>query len=387
MPDEDDESIKRLSVSFGDYVTANVYWPAAASPPPAPTTAATATAAHDGPSDASPRLAADAEAQESSQQSSASAASRGESTVDDLGANGPVNGIPAVIWLHPYSYATGYTATYGQASPWKDLVMKQYVGNSSYVVLAYDQIGFATRVREGGNSFYARYGGRSSLFGHMLKDARAAVDFLFCRSKQANTDSHCSDGERFTGPYVNTLNKIPTVDPERIYIAGYSLGGNVALHLAALDPRVAGVAAFGAFTPFRTDLSTGPTGGIRRLYEMHALIPRLGLWDTASWATDSAESVTNTNTTELQLAVQAKIPYDYDELIGAIAPRPCLLYTPQQDRDANFADVKAAVAIAAKAWEAKGVADKLVHEAPEEYTKMEANEVKALIKWLNGLNG
>jgi dienelactone hydrolase len=34
------------------------------------------------------------------------------------------------------------------------------------------------------------------------------------------------------------------VDPKRIYIAGYSLGGNVALHLAALDSRVAGVAAF-----------------------------------------------------------------------------------------------------------------------------------------------
>jgi hypothetical protein len=44
--------------------------------------------------------------------------------------------------------------------------------------MAYDQIGFATRIREGGSSFYARYGARSSLFGHMLKDAQAATDFL-----------------------------------------------------------------------------------------------------------------------------------------------------------------------------------------------------------------
>ena len=37
------------------------------------------------------------------------------------------------------------------------------------------------------------------------------------------------------------LHSIPTIDFERVYVMGYSLGGNVALHAAALDSRVKGV--------------------------------------------------------------------------------------------------------------------------------------------------
>jgi hypothetical protein len=127
------------------------------------------------------------------------------------------------------------------------------------------------------------------------------------------------------------------------------------------------------------------------LYELHALIPRLGLWDTpaSSSAFSDASTANLTDKRGLasvdQLERQSSIPYDYDELISSIAPRPCLLYTPTDDRDANFNDVKAAVATAAKAWDAKGAADMLVHESPEAHTKMESAESEALIKWLNGL--
>ena len=62
------------------------------------------------------------------------------------------------------------------------------------------------------------------------------------------------------------------------------------------------------------------TGGLRRLFELHALLPRLGLFG----------------------ARPAEVPYDYDELLGALAPRPTLLHTPTQDRDANHADVRSA---------------------------------------------
>ena len=37
------------------------------------------------------------------------------------------------------------------------------------------------------------------------------------------------------------------------------------------------------------------------------------------------------------------IPYDYVELLGAVAPRPTLLYTPTQDRDANYSEVRVRV--------------------------------------------
>jgi dienelactone hydrolase len=43
------------------------------------------------------------------------------------------------------------------------------------------------------------------------------------------------------------------IDPKRIYVAGFALGGTVALHAAALDRRIAGVASFAGFTPMRND--------------------------------------------------------------------------------------------------------------------------------------
>ena len=159
------------------------------------------------------------------------------------------------------------------------------------------------------------------------------------------------------------IDRIPYIDPDRIYLAGYSLGGMVALHAAALDSRVAGVAAFAAFTPFRTDTADRSTGGLRRLSELHALLPRLGAFADAP----------------------ARVPYDYDELLTAIAPRPALLYTPKGDRDATYADVAGCVAKAARAWPSGG-ATRLESQAPDAITKFEAVEAKAAIAWLDSLS-
>ena len=94
--EDTDARVARQPISFGDYVTANVFFPAAA--------AAAAAAA-----------------------------------------------LPAVVWLHPYSYATGYTPAYGMSNVVEQLVL------AGYAVLAYDQAGFASRLREGGTAFYARH--------------------------------------------------------------------------------------------------------------------------------------------------------------------------------------------------------------------------------------
>ena len=103
-----------------------------------------------------------------------------------------------------------------------------------------------------------------------------------------------------------------------------------------------------------------PTGGIRRLYDLHALIPRLGLF---------ADGLQD-------------IPYDYDELLEAIAPRPALLHTPQGDRDATFADVAACVNASAGAW---GGGEGLTHAAPDAISKMESDEAKSLRAWVKAV--
>ena len=64
--------------------------------------------------------------------------------------NHPIEGysLPLVLWLHPFSYATGYSA--GGVSIIHSLV------SQGFVVLAFDQIGFGTRVRSA-REFYDRY--------------------------------------------------------------------------------------------------------------------------------------------------------------------------------------------------------------------------------------
>merc|ERR1712118_185664 len=239
-------------------------------------------------------------------------------------------------------------------------------GQSWTCWITFDQVGFATRILEGGTTFYARHGGRASLFGHMVRDVHAVLDVVQCLGNQSiRSSAWCANGETPTSTYPaqSYLRNIPYIDVDCIYLAGYSLGGNVALHAAALDNRVAGVAAFAAFTPFRTDTNDRSTYCLRRLYDLHAIIPRLGLFANQT----------------------STVPYDYDELIGSLAPRPVLLYTPQQDRDATYNDVKACVSNLEKQWTAAGAPNNLTVIAPVKPTIMAHEESAQLVLWLKGL--
>jgi len=168
-------------------------------------------------------------------------------------------------------------------------------------VLCYDQLGFGDRVVEGAHFYEAHK--RWSKLGRMLHDVRRAVDFV-------------GKGDGISAE------KLPEFDPEKMFLLGYSLGGMVALHAAALDERVAGVASFCGFTPMRNDGDDCPTGGIRRWWQWHALQPKLGLFHSR----------------------ESEIPYDYDDLIRAVAPRPCLVYSAKKDRHVNADDVAACAA-------------------------------------------
>ena len=262
---------------------------------------------------------------------------------------------PLVIWLHPYSYNTGYTPTYGQSKAWADIAA------AGHVVMAYDQVGFGIRNTQGGNRFYARHGADGSLLGQMVKDLRAAVDFMTCRSALRANATMCSAHGYATSNAA--IDAIPYIDLERIYVVGYSMGANVALHAAALDDRIKAVGSMAGFTPMRTDTADKPTGGLRRLTEMHALVPRLGLF------------VDN----------PSHVPYDYDEILSAIAPRPTLLYSPTGDRDATAADVASCAKGAAAAWAKDGAASKLTVHTPDAVTKMGLTETNAAIAWLKSL--
>jgi len=235
--------------------------------------------------------------------------------------------LPAVIWLHSYSYPIGYMWVYRRATH-PVLALAQ----QGYAVLAFDQSGFGERMDET-RTFYDRYPHWSRM-GRMVEDVQKAVD---------------------------ALQQEPQVDPDRIVVLGYSMGGMVGLHAAALDPRIKGLVAISGFTPMRTDTVDTGTGGIARYSHERGLIPRLGFF----------------------IGAEARIPYDYDELMAAIAPRPVMIIAPKFDRDANAKDVHTAVERARDVYALYDAESSLTLYEPWDYTRLPAGTQETIIEWMN----
>ena len=78
-----------------------------------------------------------------------------------------------------------------------------------------------------------------------------------------------------------------------------------------------------------------------------------------------------------------RIPYDYDELIASIAPRPVYVFQPKLDRDANSADVEQAVSRAKKVYNLYGAEEQLMLDEPWDYNRLPAASQDRIIKWMN----
>jgi pimeloyl-ACP methyl ester carboxylesterase len=234
--------------------------------------------------------------------------------------------LPTVIWLHGYSYPLGYMWVYHT-----DLHPILALVHAGYAVLAFDQSGFGSRMSESG-PFYDRYPHWSQM-GRMVEDARAAID---------------------------ALEKDRLVDPQRIYLFGYSMGGAVGVYTAALDARVKGLVSICGFTPMRSDTAARGTGGVARYSHERGLIPRLGFF----------------------VGHEDQIPYDYPELLGVLAPRPVLVVEPQWDRDATPADVKTAVEQAKKVYALYGSAARLELQEPWDYNRLPTATQDEIVRWM-----
>lgn len=235
--------------------------------------------------------------------------------------------LPTAIWLHGLSYPLGYMWPYHY-----DLHPILALVQAGYAVLAYDQSGFGTRMDET-RPFYDRYP-KWSQMGRMVEDARMAV---------------------------NVLQQDELVNPDKIYIFGYSLGGMVGLYATALDLRVKGLVSICGFTPMRTDTADKGTGGLARFCYERGLLPRLGLF----------------------VGHEKRIPYDYQSLIGMIAPRPVMVVQPLLDRDAIPDDVRNSVAQAAKVYQLYGAADRLNLWEPWDYNRLPDYMQNKAIQWMN----
>jgi len=212
--------------------------------------------------------------------------------------------LPLVIYLHAYSYATGY---HSRSKP----AIKQFT-DQGFAVLAFDMMGFGSRIEEAYH-FYNRYPQWSKM-GKMVTDTRNIINDVYTR--------------------------MPFIDRENVFLCGYSLGGTVALFTAALDQRVKGLAVMSAFSSFRHDNET--TEGIRHFVQLHGLLPRLGYF------IDNEE----------------RIPIDFSEILTAIAPRPILVIAPKDDRHHRASAVSRTVSEAAHAYKQLGADKDLVFKQP-----------------------
>lgn len=188
---------------------------------------------------------------------------------------------PVVIWLHPFSYHSGYNEGYGV----EGTTVYNRLAQHGFIVIAYDQCGFGLRLLEG-TTFYEDYPHWCRL-GRMVHDVQSAIDFAVHGKGKIES-------------------AIPKLDSQKIYLLGYSAGALTALYTAALDDRIAGLACFSGWTPMKEDSN-------QELWEHHALLPRLGLYHEN----------------------EHDLPLDYQDIILLAAKKPCLLVTPTRDRFAN----------------------------------------------------
>ena len=77
------------------------------------------------------------------------------------------------------------------------------------------------------------------------------------------------------------------------------------------------------------------------------------------------------------------MPYDFDELIAAIAPRSVLVVEPTMDRATTPADVRQAVTRAKQVFNLYPASDKLTLYEPMDYTRLTAATQDGAVRWMN----
>ncbi len=146
---------------------------------------------------------------------------------------------------------------------------------------------------------------------------------------------------------VDLLETIPDVDVDRIGVIGHSLGGHNAIFTAVFDPRLTAIVSSCGFSSMQKD-------------------------DVPSWTGPRYMPL---------IASQFKndpklLPFDFHELIAAIAPRAFFASAATMDSDFDVSGVKDVLAAARPIFELHGNADDLVghypvagHSFPEESRK------------------
>ena len=136
---------------------------------------------------------------------------------------------------------------------------------------------------------------------------------------------------------IDLLQSREDVDPERIGVIGLSLGGHNAMFVGAFDTRLKVVVSASGWTQmdyYNVEASTKKYGG------------RLGPW--------AQERYMPLLRDKYKLDPE-RIPFDFDEIISAIAPRAFFSVSPLKDQNFDVEGVRVGIAKAGKVYKELGV--------------------------------
>ncbi|MCL4201054.1 MAG: alpha/beta fold hydrolase [Pirellulaceae bacterium] len=138
---------------------------------------------------------------------------------------------------------------------------------------------------------------------------------------------------------IDLLEAMPEVHSDRIGCIGHSLGGHNALFVAAFDQRVRAVVTSCGFTAFAHYYGGNLTGWSSDRY-----MPRIR---------------------DVFGGDPPRVPFDFYEVLAAIAPRPLYVNAPLHDANFDVEGVRKVVDRASEVYKSRGARDNLKVEYPD----------------------
>lgn len=156
---------------------------------------------------------------------------------------------------------------------------------------------------------------------------------------------------------IDVLEGLSYVDAGAIGVLGHSLGGHNGLFLAAFDTRVKAIVSSCGFTSFATY-----GGGDLRNWATRYYMPRI------------AERYGND---------AALMPFDFSDILSALAPRAVFVNAPLRDANFDIGGVQACVAAARAAYDtAFGAGERITAVFPEAGHEFPAPQREQAYSWL-----
>jgi pimeloyl-ACP methyl ester carboxylesterase len=138
---------------------------------------------------------------------------------------------------------------------------------------------------------------------------------------------------------VDLLQSLPQVDPEHIGCIGHSLGGHNSLFVSAFDKRIKAVVTSCGFTSFFKYYNGDLKGWSHKGY-----MPLI----SSKYNTDPE-----------------KMPFDFPEILAAIAPRPIFINAPLHDSNFDVTGVLDCVQAALPVYKLFNAEDKIIVKNPD----------------------